>query len=742
MTEASSKDNVQNHDPKFINRLANNEEILSFLKKKFSRLDNSSAIRLAKILLNGYSDEVEVSKFKPVYESFVKRNHKRFEGIDDENDNTKYYIERGFLNKLRDGVFSLLEKIGTSIKDIEDEDDGDKWSKSQVDGVEAYEVTKHTTFQDIREKIDKEGKDVCFRYSFKKSDLKVAPFENKSSLQMVDVHVNDDGEYFGFPLKYTYLCSECGAITTMEEYVVASAQANKIKCSEMIEVEDKDGNPKMKRCNHPIVPDANRTETKDSFIHAITFKDADGNVQKADAITFTSLPKGHVRVVLQKIPRAYGTQFVHIVDYQPLEKNLFPIPENTKKEHYMFTLVRAIDKYILDNTGYEHYGFLAMKMAAICQFAARYIPGFRYNFHISLSGSMSSGKSQFARYWGLGLYAQDCWSSNATSISIPKLRGTMESFHLFGKDHRYQYKGLLGEKDLIIIDEVKEAPDVKNNLKQYALESTYEYSKQGSNNQTFERTAQLIVTQNIDTKHLNKYTKEIMKIYTSSDLRSVNEEDDEPKPAWNYDEDLTLPLYTYKNKYLRYAIRKVRDDYARNQINWIDGSELALKQRFFFYFYLGSEKECEELTNVIRNNNTKKIVSNNIDIIRTMGASNLAEKFSQSNNLLYGKNDIEYFSKIDKILKEYDKRGDARTKEMSYSLIKLIRIIDGRDYCLPKDLEIFQFIIEAIDNKLEVADTNEFKINGPKILDENDVVEETADEDTWGYKSNLDEFTK
>jgi len=740
MTEKSSTTNNQNHNPKYINRLATNEEILSFIKEGFSRLDNSSAIRLGKILLNDYTDEIEVIKFKSVYESFVKRNIKKFKVIEDK-DKKRYYLDESISSELRKGIYALLEKIGTSIKDIEDEDDDDKWSKSQIDGIEAYEVSKHTTFQDIREKIDKEGKDVCFRYSFKKPDLKPKPFENKSSLQMVDIHVNDAGEYFGFPLKYTYICPECKTITEQEEYKVASSQQHKIKCPEMIETEDKDGNIKFKRCNQSIVPDDNRTETKNSFIHAITFKDSEGNVQKADAITFTTLPKGHIRVVLHKIPRAYGTQFIHIVDYQPLEKKLLPIPKKKENEHFMFTLLKSIDEYIKDNTGYEHYGYLAMKMAVICQFAARYIPGFKYNFHISLSGTMSSGKSQFARYWGLGLYAQDCWSSNATSISIPKLRGTMESFHLFGKDHRYQYRGLLGEKDLIIIDEVKESPDVKNNLKQYSLEPTYEYSKQGSNNQTFERTAQLIVTQNIDTKHLNKYTKEIMKIYTSSDLRITNEEENEPKPSWNYNEDLTLPLYAYENKYLRYAIRKVRDDYARNQINWIDGSELALKQRFYFYFYLGSDKNNKQLTEVIRNNSTRKILSNNIDIIRSMGASNLAQYFKNTKHLITGKNDIEYFIKIDKILKQYEKRMDARTKEMSYALIKLIRIIDGRNFCTSKDLEIFRFIIEAIDNKLEVIDTNEFKINGPKFIDDDDV-EETNNEDTWGYKSNLDEFIK
>jgi len=716
--------------------VASNEEIIACIKQEFKRLDTSSALKLGKLILNGNTIDINIKSFKAVYDSFLKKNRSKFESIDN-NGNSVHILKESIVMILKSNILKLVEKIGSSIKDMDD--DETKWSKSQIDGVEVYEVTKHTTFQNIREKINKEGKNVGFRYSFKKSDMKINHYENKLKLQLVDIHVNDNGEYFGYPLKYSYVCPECESITTKMEYEVAST-SNKILCPEMIEHEGKNGKVEYKRCNHKLVPDNNRTETKDSYIHGISFKDASGTVQRADAITFNVLPKGHIQVVLQKIPRAYGTQFVHVVDYKPLDKNIFPIPKKEDNKHYIFTLIKTIDKYIETNTGYQHYGFLPIKMSMIIQYVSRYVPGFKNNFHVSLSGAMSSGKSQFARYWGLGLYSQDCWSSNATSISIPKLRGTMESFHLFGKDYRYQSRGLLGEKDLIIIDEVKEAPDVKNNLKQYSLEPTYEYSKQGSNNQTFERTAQLIVTQNIDTKHLNRYSKDIMKIYTSTDLISIDKSDTSPKPSWDYTIDLTLPLYAYNNKYLRYSIRKVRDDYARNQINWIDGSELALKQRFYFYFYLGTEKTNQALTDVIRANSTREIISSNIDIIRLLGTSNLTEHFKKCRHLFKGTNDINYFKQVDILLEKYDKRTDARTKEMSYAVLKLIRIIDGRDYCIQDDLKIFQYIIEAIDNKIEVADTNEFRINGPSLINENDIDETTSTDDIYGYKSGLDDF--
>ena len=316
----------------------------------------------------------------------------------------------------------------------------------------------------------------------------------------------------------------------------------------------------------------------------------------------------------------------------------------------------------------------------------------------------------------------------------------MENFRLFNKDYRYQYKGLLGETDLIIIDELKESEDVKTNLKQYALEPTYEYSKQGSNNQTFERTAQLLVTQNIDTYHLDQYAKHVKKIYISEDVGPVKDED-EPKTAWRDDIDLTLPLNIYTNKYLRYAIKRVRDMYSRNQINWIDGSELALKQRFFFYYYLGSDKTNEQLTKTIRENQTRNIIYNNIDLIRKLSMKQLREYIKSQNDKDRGKNDLEYFEKIDDLLKSYNKREDARTKSMSYAIIKLIRMLDGRDYCNDEDLRIFQYILESVDNKVEVADTAEFIIQGPTPVDVSDVDENvmTASND-FGQESALDGF--
>ena len=709
-----------------MSKIVKHEVVEQLLKSYFKRIPKASILNLARLLLKSTDEDILVGTFIARPKAFIEKNKVKLKSKIVEGKN-EYQINPDIVKIIRKRLWDTLSTIGL-IKEVDDDDNEDKWEKCQVDGIDIYEVGEHTVFQDIREKVDKEGKSCTFRFPFKNSPISVDRYKNKMTLQMVEIYVNTNGEYFGFPLKYIYQCPECMNISEKYEYEVASCK-RKIKCPAMLEVEKDNGEITFKRCNQPLEPDINRTDTKDTFIYGVTFIDENNQEVKADAISFAPLMKGPLKVVMQKISRPYGKELVFVVDYEPIKKEMLQLPVKIEKEHYIFTLVKQIDNYIKDVTGYSHYGFLHAKIMMLLQMTARYIPQFKNNFNIALIGEMSSGKSAFAKYWGVTLYSESIWQSVATSISIPKLRGTMEKFTLFDKEYRYQAKGLLGEVDLLVIDELKEEPNVKNNLKQYLLENNYDYSKQGSNNQTFIRTAHALITENVDTIHLDKYAKEIKKLYQSDTLKLISNENNEknkPKSAWDHDWDLTLPLHTYDfNSYLRYAIKSIRNEYTRNQKNWIDGSEIALKQRFYFYLFLGSEKTSEELKKVIKNNSISNIISDNIELIRILSSNNLKEYIISLEPLFVGTNDLEYFDKVDELLKKYSKRTDARTSEMSYAVIKMIRILDNRNYCTEKDLEILQYIFESIDNKIEVADTNEFKINGPKIISDN-VVEEDS----------------
>ena len=727
MTPESKDNNADSFTINNIDEISAHEELIKFIKKQFNKIDTQSSIKLARLLLTRQID-IEVKSFKRVYSTFITKNPKKIYD-DNSSGKVKHYIEKEFVEELTKKVYTLLKSIGTPLLDI-DEDDS-KWSLSKIDGVDAFEVTNPTTFQNIREKANREGKHVQFRYDFSQIKKNTENYENKLTTQVIDVHVNDSGEVFDYPLLYYYKCPICSQLSKRFEFEVTSV-ANKHKCTTLIPAE-----PKSKTCNTLLSPDTTRTETKTCFIYKISFVDKAGNNCKAEAISFVSLPRGYLQVALQKIPNSYGQIFLHIVDYKPIKKEPMLLPTRKKDEHYLFTMVDSVQEHILEKTGYEHFGFLSMKMSILLEMAARYNMGFLNNFSMGLTGAKSSGKSQFAKYWGITLYSDHSLATMSTSISIPKLRGTMETFNLFGKEHRFQYRGLFAEKDLIVIDELKENPDVKNNLKQYLLEVNFDYSKAGGSSQTHKRNCHVIATQNVDTRHLDKYCKDIKNLYKSDNIKLI-EDNDEPKKSWDPTEDLTLPLVVYKNVYLRYSIKKIRAEYERNEINWIDGSEMALKQRFFFYYFLGSDKTSKDLTMTIRANAMRDIISDNTEISKIMDPSLYRKYFESLEKYNKGTNDAEYFDKVDDMLDKYEKRQDARTKSMMYSLLKLIRIVDGRNYCTTKDLEIFQFILESLDNKVEIADTNEFKIHGHYKDNSDDLITEEDDADTFGYSRELE----
>ena len=716
--------------------LSTHDEVISLLKKEFSRIDTSSATRLAKIIFDREYSNISVTDFKKNYKGFLRRNLGKFDekNIEISNDKyeTKYFLKENCLTDLSDKLIECAKSIGASIKHIE-EDDEYKWNTTDFEGEEVFQVTTPTTFQDVREKACKEGKNVCFKFDFSKVSEKASFYKNISTTQVLDIYINDAGVMTDYPLNYIYKCPICGSISKRHEYEVSSTHNNH-KCTQLIPAE-----PKSKKCNTLLSPDSERTETKTAFIYKISFKDENGIECRADALSFINLPTGILKAAIQKIPNSFAMLLLHIVDYKNIKREKMPLPDKNIKEHYIFTLIKSIDNYILKKTNYKHYGYLPMKIAMILQMAARYNKGFENNFHIALIGDKSTGKSQFAKYWGLTLYSQNSVSAMATSLSIPKLRGTMETFSLFGKERRFQTKGIFGEKDLIIIDELKENSEVKNDIKQFALDSIYAYLKAGGNGVEYIRSAQLITTENVDIIHHDRYIFEIKKLYQSDNIQLVNL-DNEPKPSWDSKIDLDLELSKYDNPYLRYAIKKVRNEYLRKGVNWIDGSEIALKQRYVFYFFLSSEKMSEEFNKVLKENATKNIITNNIDIKKMMDSTKYIEFFESLYKYNAGKNDIDYFYKIDKMIKDYEKAIDSRTILMWYDILRLIRIIDGRDYCTNDDLKILQYLLESVDNKIQISETSKYKIYGHIKDDTDDKVNEKTDSEKWEYNDNMDVF--
>ena len=631
---------------------------------------------------------------------------------------------------------SKPSKIDTSIKIASE--DNEIWEKTNINGEEVFEANKHSTFNDVRKKANEEGKNANFRYNFNDPDLVKQLFQNSESLQMVDLHITSRGEYMNFPIEYTYICPECGHEMTMKEYEVASTNG-RIKCQAMVEATGSDGSLKHKRCNNPLSPAGSRETVKDSYVYNVQLKDSYGQELNSSAMSFRRIPPGQCTAVIYKVPREYNPNFIFILDYEKIKKDSFEMPEREAGVHYMRTLVNKFSQYLEDKTGYKHFGFLPMQFAMLAKFATSNNDFFRNDFHMNITGDRSTGKSTFIKLWGVGLYGEDFFQTSAASISTPKLRGTMESIYLMGKEYRYQFTGFLGLFKEILIDEINDNADLKKDLKQYGLETNFDFSKQGGSNIQIRRTAQWSVTQNINVLYKRQFEKDVVKIYNE-----VQPKGDDKLAKWDYSIDLELPLESYSDPYVRYAIKKTRNNYERNQIFWPDGSSLPEAQRNFFFFMLSRQKTSEELTNVIKANNTKRIISESYELQRTLCNKNMKEFCQETiNQYLESGNELEYFNKVDGIMDLYDMAPDPRFKQMCYTLIKVIKVFDQRKDYNETDLEIFQYILENMYTKIEVADTNDFVIKGrtKESREEDEEIERAqkdATGDGLGYQDALD----
>lgn len=711
-------------DEDVIKKSVLNEDMINFTKSYFYKLNT---IGVKNLIIKLFSDNVSLDNISincvgVNNKTFIKNNKKRLKEIS-LNDKIKYYFDETFLEEFKLEYLEKLKEIfGEHVFDLEEDDP--KWLKRHIDEHTKL-VSDKLTFEEMQKFMCDEGKDIKFVYDF--TNKKSVLFNNKYTIQVIQLTINSYGEKFDFPLNYKYVCPECKNVTYKKMYEVVSANKKRIKCPHQIDYEDKDGKIKHKRCNNVIEPAKNNYEVKPFFVTNGIYETKENDSEISEIISERRLPMGKIKTAVLKIPREYGTNFMCVVDYEIEEKQDIKLPEK-KSEHYIFDLIEMFDKYIIEKTGYKHYGFLPMKIAVLIQFAVRYMKKFSYDFNIALVGSRSTGKTVFAEYWGALLYCDKFMSTKSKSISIPKLRGTMEKIRLFNQEFSYQYRGLLGEKDLIVIDELKEDPYLKDDLKSFMRSSHYDFSKQGGNAKSNERTTQMIITENINTAHLARYRKAIKDIYTGFSFK-INEED--TKPAWDESWDLELPLYVYNNEYLKMAINQVRQNYEQNETNWIDGSELALKDRFIFYFFVEMEKDSKDFDNVIRENNERNANNYGVeDLKRQLKNDNIKQLFSKIKVSRTGVNEKEYYEKLVKLMKRYNKSLTPRIKSDYMTMLKVLRMIDNRKEYNDKDLNIIEYLMDNIDNKIDVVDTNDFKLKG---YENTDIVDIPADEMDYNF---------
>jgi hypothetical protein len=371
--------------------------------------------------------------------------------------------------------------------------------------------------------------------------------------------------------------------------------------------------------------------------------------------------------------------------------------------------MRSIDEYIKEKTRANIYGMIPVKLAFIMQKVFQACDFSRVS-NIMIVGKPSTGKTYTASNYLCTMNGYNNISTSGLSVSIPSLRGTRNAVSYAGKEFKQITPGYFGMFHSILIDEAGQNKELVEHLKTFLCADTYAYQRAGSNETTHKRLAHVSITQNIDPEHIGAYRGRIRKLYQAINTKIGNEE----KIPWDESWDLEQPLYVYDNPYLYKIIKDVRLEFHNKQVFWIDGYDVALHERFPFYFYVVADKESDDRSAIVRKNAATSLKSIPDAMLTTMLASNDIEVwFNSLNAYIESDTDEDSFKTIGDILKEYHLDSDERTKKFYYALGKASRIINCRKDMNALDFEFIRYIIENTNCKIDVADTGVYQIKGP-----------------------------
>jgi len=706
---------ITNITQEYINEYCSNTEVIRFMRSKFKRISRIGAVNLIKALLHREPNiKVDILVTKKKAKTIFLRY------------NAKFFNKSGLLSK--ESIISLerelngfLLEIGKDIIQYDEEKHIDFKVKT-IEGIDCYVIDKMTMYEKVRKLICDEGGDINFTYNFNNSDMNNKCPENKDTLQRCQIQILSKPIKFDYPIEYKYSCPRCENKTIKKANETVST-GNRILCQGIYTYINGEGEAKSKVCNMNLIPDGEISNTKDCYYYDIGYENEDGDKHSAGCISFCRLEPGFYDTVLFRIKNPKKTELYQIIDTKTLMNNKFEIPIIDKKENYLFTLQKAFDKFIKKQTKMNVYGLLPIKIALIIQTLNTLLKN-KLIMNIQVVGDASTGKSTVLKYYGFLLNNHLNLTTNGLSTSIPALRGTKVMVNLMGKESKIITTGYLGTYYSIHIDEAGENKELVQNLKTFLMEDNYSYDKAGATGIFHKRTTHINISENLDYNHLGQYCGAIRKAYKELDIK-IGEDD---KQTWDEKWDLHLPIVKYENPYLHKVIKEKRMEFKNKQLFWIDGYDYPLHERFPFYFYLVNEKKDEKLNEIIKGNVVRNTISENLELIRCLKSKNIINFFKSLINYRESKHDKEAFSKVDEILNNYGLHTDARMKIFYYTLIMLSRIINQRLTIEEMDYDLLKWFLENTNCKLDVVDTNIYKIEGPPNLEYNKEIERKIEE--------------
>jgi len=398
----------------------------------------------------------------------------------------------------------------------------------------------------------------------------------------------------------------------------------------------------------------------------------------------------------------FKTPYYQIVDIKPIKPNEFILPQKVPGENYIFTLQKAIDKFVKIQSRDEIAGLLPIKCAMLLQKLATELD-FSLTYGIHLVGDASVGKSWLLRRWGFMLNSNFHMTTNGLSISVPALRGSKSKINIMNKEVEINKVGYLGTYKSIHIDEAGENEELSQNLKTFLMESNYSNNKANADGIQHKRTAHINLSQNPSHEHLGAYRGGIKKAYTN-----MSPQDTVGYDPWDDNWDLMQPLHSYNNIYLKECIQRARDRLRQEKVWWMDGLDIALHDRFPFYFYMIDDKN-EALRTTIKENARQDIIDDNIDLVRVLRNDTL-DAFFKSLAQYNVEVDVSVFDKVDEILLKNELDLNSRGRKIFYNVIRFSMMLNQRKHVTEEDYFFLEYILSKINRSITLTQLNDYVI--------------------------------
>lgn len=703
--------------------LCENREAQQFLIKNLKRITKTGAKKLLRLLLKSET-KIHIADIKTKYVGFLQYNKSRFTDEKLLTEETIMWLQKS--------VLMILNKFFGEdlLEEYSEELDG----KIKTDiGEVFYIVNKNTSYGSIRATVCDEPRTANFKYFFDKADMEPVAPQTKNTVQRFLLQITSTGVVFDYPIAYSYTCTRCGK-TTKKALYKSVCTNGKIDCEGFYNYINQNGESKTKMCWKSLSPDDNLAEVKACYYYLVSYEDILGNKKAAAALSFNNYKPGYYDVVGIQLKNPKGTRMFHILDVKEIGSTTFILPSKVITENYIFTLQRAFDMFIKEQTGMEIYGLYPIKVALILQ-AILSALNEKPIYNVQIVGDASTGKSIILKYYGYLLYNSLYLSTNGLSVSIPALRGTRTTINLMGKDANIVTLGYLGTFNAIHIDEAGENRELVQNLKTFIYDFNYGYDKAGGEGTQKVRTAHINLSENLDHGHLGQYIGMIRKAYKNLNIQIGNEE----KLDWNETWELHQPIHEYTNNpYLYKIIKEKREEYRNQKKFWIDGYDYAIHERFPFYFYLVNSKDNNnELINAIRGNVARGTIEENTALMGVLKSDDIWNFFKGLKNISENTDTNIVFGQVDDIVNSYGIEIDSRKRTFYYSLVQISKRLNNRKTAEKEDFDLLRWFLEKTNCKLSVNKTADYKINGPPNLEETKTKELEFEDTTTKIKEGV-----